>query len=1004
MNIRFDDNLKKRCLRSGSVLVMVVVLTVLLALIGVLFVVMARMDNMSASGVANNADLHAGVEAVVDQIKSVMVKDLYGTATVGSGRLTVIEMEDSSANDLWLASLEPEPTYAGTGDESDDLYRWPFISDVYGIRFDLLGSFGYLEDIADPTSVVSRTGVKAKIILPNAVITPTAPAANPAFATPNGASADADGDGVSDSRWVVIPGMRSSKGKDVYAAVRVIDNCAMLNLNTAHTKDSSTDPNDFPDDSGYLSAVDYERFLRGSDTNGDGVIDSPIPPAVDNIRVARNRSGLVGTAKDHHDNVVMHIENPDAYIVPPNPGYSLFDIGDELEIRNRYMLTSKVESRFERVDIANYTLDAGGGLYVTLKIPRTYGNDSDGIPLFTKWKWRVNPLNFDGASGGIVTEAWKYDRRHVCTFYSFDRNLRKRDYPLVDVTGVITGTPWTIGVTPLNIKDYSLLTPIITPAITPAEILSTFDQDVFIPPNAPVDLKEDFYSNTLQSRKNILHLLYAFRAYYIDNDPTGATGQAIVADAARRAAQYVANMIDYIDDTNPTTQGPFYDSGPPPIYDYGGQTNDDPTYINRDIIRELILEVSEDSLGAGNGIDIDLPLPIGSNLYEFGLGVDDPTETVYGYERQPFIAEISSTISGNDTIGYTVSYFAIELCNPYDTPIPLVGWQVVVGGDPYNLTVNVEVSSGVPGLGYTAINVDSLTHTGMENSIASGGTVKLQRPDPATGLFITVDETKVEQTTHLLTSTADTYASKREDTGWKFIDSSKFTKDTAPNINAANNINPPLVAKGYQLPVANTDNHWSSLRDLESVTFLGNGGGGPNGTITQQIATVADEGDVRFDIKTDPLIDSLLEYISLINRPNGRLPGRINVNTATMEVIRAAIPENVPTIDADALAANIISGRPYSEIGDLLAVAGFNIPDNVGDREIVGDFEERDWILSRLANIFTVRSDTFTAYILVRLGTDGPQKRMIAILDRTGVFSPGDRPRLVALHPVPDPR
>ena len=77
---------------------------------------------------------------------------------------------------------------------------------------------------------------------------------------------------------------------------------------------------------------------------------------------------------------------------------------------------------------------------------------------------------------------------------------------------------------------------------------------------------------------------------------------------------------------------------------------------------------------------------------------------------------------------------------------------------------------------------------------------------------------------------------------------------------------------------------------------------------------------------------------------------------------------------------------------------------NTGDATIGGDFEERDWILSRVANIFTVRSDVFTAYILVRIGHDGPQKRMIAIFDRSGVFSPMDKPRLVALHPVPDPR
>ncbi|KKK59563.1 hypothetical protein LCGC14_3033140, partial [marine sediment metagenome] len=346
-------------------------------------------------------------------------------------RVTIGEMQDSSLNDLWLASLEPERSSDnGTPlDESDDTYNWPYISDIYGYNFDAMWS--YREDIADATSFVSRTQVKAKIILPNDVITPVTNGTG--GVAKNGAYADADGDGVSDSRWVVIPKMRSSKGKDIYAAVRIIDNCAMLNLNTAHTKDSSTEPK-YLEDASYLSAVDYEKFLRGDDRNN-----------TDNIRKARKPNALVETVKDHHDNVVMHIENPDAYIVPPdpNPVYSLFDIGDELEIRNRYMLTSFTISRFERkgdstvvpviLPVAYETFDGDRGYEVT--DPRNT-NDVSGpakvrrVPYkdITLWFKKINPDYFDNGPADI-TKNWSYDRRHVCTFYSFDRNLRRRDYP-----------------------------------------------------------------------------------------------------------------------------------------------------------------------------------------------------------------------------------------------------------------------------------------------------------------------------------------------------------------------------------------------------------------------------------------------------------------------------------------------------------------------------------------------------------------------------------------------
>jgi len=86
--------------------------------------------------------------------------------------------------------------------------------------------------------------------------------------------------------------------------------------------------------------------------------------------------------------------------------------------------------------------------------------------------------------------------------------------------------------------------------------------------------------------------------------------------------------------------------------------------------------------------------------------------------------------------------------------------------------------------------------------------------------------------------------------------------------------------------------------------------------------------------------------------------------------------------------------------GDLLDYPDLSYSDDAPD-----DFEERDVIFSRISNLVTVRSDVFTAYILVRIGTDGPQKRVIAIFDRSNVYPP-DRGRimLVAVHPVPDPR
>ncbi|MHC4844376.1 MAG: hypothetical protein ACYTEE_11285, partial [Planctomycetota bacterium] len=68
------------------------------------------------------------------------------------------------------------------------------------------------------------------------------------------------------------------------------------------------------------------------------------------------------------------------------------------------------------------------------------------------------------------------------------------------------------------------------------------------------------------------------------------------------------------------------------------------------------------------------------------------------------------------------------------------------------------------------------------------------------------------------------------------------------------------------------------------------------------------------------------------------------------------------------------------------------------------DLEESNLIFYRMSDLVTVRSDVFTAYILVRVGLNGPQRRYIAILDRSGVEKTSDRVKIIALHSVPDSR
>jgi hypothetical protein len=153
-----------------------------------------------------------------------------------------------------------------------------------------------------------------------------------------------------------------------------------------------------------------------------------------------------------------------------------------------------------------------------------------------------------------------------------------------------------------------------------------------------------------------------------------------------------------------------------------------------------------------------------------------------------------------------------------------------------------------------------------------------------------------------------------------------------------------------------------------------------------------------------------------------RIKGRININTAPWFVI-AQLPWMKPWMKPE-IAQAVTSyrdtiGGAFQSIGELMQVPemGYyaydpnyvavdldDYPDLTPSDGAISDFEERDVIFSRISNIITVRSDVFTAYILVRIGTDGPQKRVLAVLDRSRVTSPDDKVRILALHPVPDPR
>jgi len=1012
--------------RSGSALILVIVLTVLLSLVGVLFVMVSRLGEMSTSTLAAERDLDAGVQAVVERIETVLMDDLFGRTR--GGRLCDGTQKDITAmfaplneaydfpgrEDRWLADIEPVYDTRGQTDIALHEVGWKHLTDLYydvpGV--DMRGS-PYGIGFYAYEGLVRRESLDVR-------------------ADPVGHAswADADGDGVWDSLWVRVPGLVAGDGRPIWAAVRIVDNCGMLNLNTAHS--ISADSEGY-----YLSAVDYERFLRGKDR--DALDASPPDDVTDpsSLRRARRMDGMfdpaVHTARQYHEQVLMHIENPNAapLMMAQPAAWQLFTIGDELEIRNRLMLTSLTEARFERPSVAYYTFDFGNGFwgsppggYPSLRVPR--------IPFdnIAKFKWRVDPANFDGGSGGDPVYAWGYDRRHVCTFYSFDRNVRSGRYPLLVKWNAVNGW-WA----PLEHAHFFM---------PPHGAVVSVAWDFLKPTNHPLGPARGRLEK--RQRQQVLWLLYAFRAYFMEEE------RLDVREAARRSAQVVANLIDFMDSAE--TPGIF------PGQDNRGGTVDQVTRIDRNGVGWLTLQVT--------GMDLE-------SDPEYAFGLDD-ADVVYGYERQPFITGIYCrvTMSG-------VTAFGVELANPYDSDLDLAGWRIRLGSgsnrqeyvlpgaavipagspeDPTRFVIrsdtSVPVAAGLPADQRIEIANFGLS-LGRQEDI-----VELQRFDPFDDtVFFTVDQTPEGQLKALYSTTEDggvrVYVSRRSDEGWKFANASEnayVTDEGAKTLGSSVAVTVPESVKGYPLPVADgwtsggrwygtewvpaDDWPYATLGRFEKVLWVGSDAmTDPNavaGAITTKIGLAAaegdGEGDLRYDIDAAP---ELLGYVGFVGRPEGRLPGRININTATREVIRAAIPPDETWIgDVNDLSQWVVERRksqPFTSVAELLEVTGFQRfmdPNNVGpadaDATVEDDFEERDWILSRVSNIFTVRSDVFTAYIAVRIGTptwndngtpddprddivdNGADRRMIAIFDRSQVAEPWQRPRVVALHSVPDPR
>jgi hypothetical protein len=848
--------------RLGSALIMTVVLTVMLSIVAVMFVLAARMDLAATSNIADNKMLDSAARSVIEIINKELILDTPGVAVP-----TQEYYDYPDAYNAWLASIEPY-LYddKGTPDTNDDIYYWRQISDVTGFIGD---KFGRQADVNVSVKPSGSTVIKD---YPDIKL------------DPNGSlqeqSADADGDGIADSKWFELEGLRTSKGKPIYAAVRIIDNSAMVNINTAYRFDANSSDANKIDGTSQMQ-INLANLLKTGDS-------------IDNLHNAR-----CGTApsdqNSYSKNVIWRYGLPDGNYLP-------FDISDELELRYRYCIDGKIKARIEKPVVLPKTIrGAGNPDFGSLYDTSTEANESNN-PCASNWRLR------DWQRRIALPDDCKADRRHLLTSLSLDRVIDPCGTKMVNV----------------NTADVNAL-----------------------------------YSSIRRG------LLDANSGY---------------TDVNKIAAQIAVNIIDYRDnDSN--------------VAVYHNPDND-------------------------------------SNFY--------------GFERP--CVYISELAYRKDPCSNDRSY-AVELYKPYAEDDDASNWKLIIRNPDSNVPITYSSPNKQfhvirwqnPGTTVPLNNMDPCSSDQLINNVPvstvifdANSTVLLTRN--VGGNDIVVDSVNVPAGL-----VADgNHSFQRDITQAKCIRrlwGPNTTVSGVPILGSMNDYNTAGDLNFIQAHPANCD-----FNNIGQIGMIFRKGayykdGNSNADVIGYNGVNNTESQVRLNL-ANPDFQQIFKYLTVMD-PNNfhpddpnyanetRIKGRININTAPAYVLAqlpwVSLRKNDYSYNDPNLAKAIIAyrdksgsdpnynyaGRPdpcgFRSIGELCNVNlgsdpnfGINyygrddidqarFPDLDPNDRAVDDFEERDLIFARISDLVTVRSDMFTAYILVRIGVDGPQKRYMVILDRSGV-------------------
>ncbi|NLF31105.1 MAG: lamin tail domain-containing protein [Planctomycetes bacterium] len=243
----------------GSAFILVVGMMVALAMIGTVFFMITRSDTKESVGASEAAAMHGVAQAQVERIATMLLEDLHigpdGPYSGSNEPRAFMDYasphpdKDTDLDDVHLASTEVAWADGGDLDGTGVPYpikgRWPQISNVAGYTHERTGVWLKNVDPAWPYVVVGDNWADTNNPLLRALVETNNDSDRAPDAIPY---VDTDGDGLNDA--ILYPtGVFDRNGEQYYAAIRLVDLSAMINVNTAwfQSPDVPQNPDTWPD-------------------------------------------------------------------------------------------------------------------------------------------------------------------------------------------------------------------------------------------------------------------------------------------------------------------------------------------------------------------------------------------------------------------------------------------------------------------------------------------------------------------------------------------------------------------------------------------------------------------------------------------------------------------------------------------------------------------------------------------------------------------------------------